>query len=208
MNAWSKGSVIISLILLIVLTGTAILPQSFAATTTNYGDQNIEQWSSTIGSNMVQAYLMFSVPGPVVIQSVSMYTQYSGSDGSQCMRFGVYQDNGNGSPAGQSLVASTVNTYCLHGSASWGPAWETWRLRPSDYLTINATGTYWLCVLAPQSYGSIYHYAYSSSYDYTYGYATYFFYAPYTQGFPTIFSSTPAWEGNGPYSIYVTASSS
>jgi hypothetical protein len=172
-----------------------------------YGDQNIEQWSSTIGANMVQAYLMFSVPGPAVVRSVSMYLQYSGSDGSQCMRFGIYNDDGSGSPAGQSLVASTTNAYCLHGSASWGPAWETWNLRSSDYMRINVTGTYWLAVLAAQTYGSVYHYAYSSSYDYTYGYATYFFYAPYSQGFPTIFSSSPAWEGNGPYSIYVTATS-
>ena len=123
------------------------------------------------------------------------------------MRFGIYQDNGNGSPAGQSLVASTTNAYCLHGSASWGPAWETWKLRSSDYLTINASGTYWLAVLASETFGNVYHYAYSSSYDYTYGYATYFFYSPYSQGFPTIFSSSPVWEGNGPYSIYVTATS-
>jgi len=207
MRARSRSSLILYLILLIVLAATAIIPQTFASTVANYGDQNVEQWAGTIGANTVQAYLMFSVPGPVVIQSVSMYITYSGSDGSQCMRFGVYEDNGNGSPAGEPLVASTTGTYCLHGSVSWGPAWETWNLHPSDYLTLNATGTYWLAVLAPYSFGSVYHYAYSSSYDYTYGYATYFFGAQFSQGFPTIFSSTPAWEGNGPYSIYVTTTS-
>ena len=205
MTRCSRISLFLYLILLITLSVALIVPQTSATTVATYGDTNIEQWSSTIGGSIVQAYLMFSVPGPTVVQSVSMYVQYSGSDGSQCMRFGIYEDNGNGSPAGQPLVASTSNVYCLHGSVSWGPAWETWRLRPGDYLTINETGTYWLAVLASQTYGNVYHYAYSSSYDYTYGYATYFFASPYSQGFPTIFSTTPAWEGNGPYSIYVTA---
>ena len=194
------------LVLLIALSAAIAFPQT-AASSSTFGDTNVEQWTSTIGGNIVQAYLMFSVSGSVTIQSVTMYIQYSGSDGSQCMRFGIYQDNGNGSPAGQALVASTSNAYCLHGAASWGPAWETWKLRSGDYLNITAAGTYWLAVLASQTYGNLYHYAYSSSYDYTYGYATYFFSSSYSQGFPTIFSSTPDWEGNGPYSIYVTASS-
>lgn len=201
----SRGRFIIYLILLIAMSATLLVSQTFALSVSYYGDQNIEQWSSTIGSNEVQAYLMFTVPGPVVIQAVSMYVQYSGSDGTQCMLFGIYQDNGNGSPAGQPLVASTLTSYCLHGAVTWGPGWETWRLRPGDGLRIDAAGTYWLAVLAGQSYGNIFHYAYSSSYDYTYGYSTYFFYAPYSQGFPTVYSSTPSWEGNGPYSIYVTA---
>ena len=149
--------------------------------------------------------MLFTVPGPTVIAAVSMYLQYSGSDGSQCMYFGIYQDNGNGSPAGQPLVAATHSTYCLHGSASFGPAWETWRLRPDDNLTLSAAGSYWLATLAEQTYGTLYHYAYSQYYDYTYGYADYFFATPYSQGFPAVFSSTPAGEGNGPYSIYVTA---
>ena len=148
---------------------------------------------------------MITVPGPVAIQSVSLYLQYAGSDGTQCMLFGVYQDNGSGSPAGQPLVVSTKNAYCLHGSASWGPAGETWRLRANDTLNLSAAGSYWLAILASQTYGSIYHYAYSSSYDYTYGYANYFFASPYSTGFPTTFSSNPAWEGNAPYSFYVTA---
>jgi hypothetical protein len=123
------------------------------------------------------------------------------------MFFGIYADNGNGSPAGQPLVAATRNTYCLHGSVTWGPAWQTWNLRRDDALLIPAGGTYWLAVLAPQSYGSVYHYAYSSSYDYTYGYSTYFFYTPYAQGLPAFFSANPSWEGNGPYSVYVTGTS-
>jgi len=203
----SRTSLLIYSVLLIVLIGFFTVPQTLASTVASYGDQNIEQWTGTIGANIVQAYMMFSIPGPVVIQSVSMYIQYSGSDGTQCMWIGIYQDNGNGSPAGQPLVASTRNTYCLRGGI-YGPAWETWKLRPSDYLALNSSGTYWFAVLGPFTFGNVYHYAYSSSYDYTYGYGTYFFYAPYAQGFPSIFSSTPVSEANGPYSIYVTATSS
>jgi hypothetical protein len=207
MTRRSSVGLFLYLLLLITLSVGLIVPQIYAAGIVSYGDTNIEQWSSTIGGNMVQAYMMFTIPGPLVIRSVSMYTQYSGSDGTQCMYFGIYQDNGQGSPAGQPLVASTSTAYCLRGSASWGPGWETWKLRRGDYLSINETGTYWLAVLASQTYGNIYHYAYSSSYDYTYGYGTYFFASSYSLGFPTIFSSTPASEGNGPYSIYVTGTS-
>jgi len=205
MTARSRVPFIVSLILLIVLSLSLCVPQGLAQSPAIYGDQNVEQWAGQIGGNLVQAYVLFTVPGPVVIQSVSMYLQYSGSDGSQCMLFGIYEDNGNGSPAGQPLVASTKGSYCLRGSASWGPAWQTWRLRPGDNLTIIAAGSYWLATLASQTCGSIYHYAYSEAYDYTYGYADYFFPAPYSQGFPTVFSSTPGWEGNAPYSMYVTA---
>jgi len=205
MTRRSSVGLFLYLILLVTLSVGLMVPQISAASVAYYGDTNIEQWTSTIGGNMVQAYVMFTIPGPVVIRSVSMYTQYSGSDGTQCMYFGIYQDNGHGSPAGQRLVASTSNSYCLRGSVTWGPAWETWKLLPSDYLTINGTGSYWLAVLASQTYGYIYHYAYSSSYDYTYGYATYFFTTPYSLGFPTTFASTwTGWEGNGPYSIFVT----
>jgi len=212
MTRCSRVPVFLYLILLITLSASLIVPglaQSPPSTNVfvpvaSYGDTNVEQWSSTIGGNFVQAYLMFWTPTPLLILSVSMYVQYSGSDGSQCMRFGVYLDNGNGSPAGEPLVAATWNAYCLHGSASWGPGWETWRLRPGDFLNLTQPGTYWLAVLASQTYGNVYHYAYSSSYDYTYGYATYFFPTSFDQGFPTIFSTSPTWEGNGPYSIYVT----
>jgi len=204
-------SVFVYLILLIALSLSLVVPRISAQSNFNviipgatYGDQNTEPWSSTISADLVQAYMMFSTPTPLVIQSVSMYVQYSGSDGTQCMRFGIYLDNGNGSPAGQPLVAATWYAYCFHGTISYGPAWETWRLRPLDFLNITQPGTYWLAVLASQTYGDIFHYAYSTSYDYNYGYATYFFPASFTSGFPTIFSSNPVWEGNGPYSAYVT----
>jgi hypothetical protein len=201
----SRGRVIIYLTLLAVfIIAQPIATQTFGVTETRYGDQNIEQWAGTIGGDLVQAYAKITISGPIVIQSVSIYLQYAGSDGSQCMKFGIYKDDGSGSPAGQSLVAATQNGYCLHGSASWGPAWETWNLLSSDYLTISEPGDYWLCTLAKQTYGSIYHYAYTGDYDYNYGYANYFFAAPYLDGFPTTFSSSPAWEGNAPYSFYVT----
>ncbi len=210
MTSRSRVPLFLYLILLIVLSTTLAIPRISASNinvfipTASYGDTNVEQWSSTIGGNIVQAYLMFTTPTPLVVQFVTMYVQYSGSDGTQCMRFGIYLDNGNGSPAGEPLIAATLNSYCLHGSVSWGPDWETWRLHPIDFLNITQPGTYWLAVLASQTFGNVYHYAYSSSYDYTYGYATYFFPASYSQGFPTIFSTTPAWEGNGPYSIFVS----
>ena len=201
----SRGRVIIYLTLLAVfIIAQPIATQTWGVTQTRYGDQNLEQFAGTIGGDLVQAYTKITISEPTVIQSVSIYLQYAGSDGSQCMKFGIYKDNGSGSPAGQSLVAATQNSYCLHGSASWGPAWQTWNLLSSDYLTISEPGDYWLCTLAKQTYGSIYHYAYTGDYDYNYGYANYFFAAPYSDGFPTTFSSSPAWEGNAPYSFYVT----
>ena len=192
---------------LMILTVLVIFPsagQVYGVGAARFGDQNIEQWTSTIGGDIVQAYTQITVSKPTVIQSISMFLQYSGSDGSQCMKFGIYLDNGSGSPAGQPLVAATQREYCLHGSGSWGPAWQTWNLNPLDYLTINSPGDYWLCTLAKQTYGSIYHYAYTGAYDYTYGYASYYFSNPYYLGFPQYFSTTPGWEANGPYSFYVT----
>ena len=157
-------SVFVYLILLIALSLSLVVPRISAQSNFNvivpgatYGDQNTEPWSSTISADLVQAYVMFSTPTPLVIQSVSMYVQYSGSDGTQCMRFGIYLDNGNGSPAGQPLVAATWYAYCFHGTISYGPAWETWRLRPLDFLNITQPGTYWLAVLASQTYGDIFH---------------------------------------------------
>jgi hypothetical protein len=192
------------IVLGVVILSQAFATQTFGVTVTRYGDQNIEQWPGTIGGDLVQAYIMITVNGPTVILSVSMYLQYSGSDGTQCMYFGVYQDNGSGSPAGQPLVAFTSNAYCLHGSGSWGPDWQTWRLRSSDQMFLPTAGDYWICTLAKQTYGSIYHYAYTGAYDYTYGYANYFFNAPFGTGFPTTFASSPGWESNAPYSFYVT----
>jgi hypothetical protein len=200
--ATGKKCVMIYVLLLTVF----VLVQPFVteAYTVSYGDRNVEQWGGTIGGDLVQAYTKVTVGRATVIQSVSMFLQYAGSDGTQCMLFGIYQDNGSGSPAGQPLVAFTRYAYCLHGTASWGPAWQTWKLFPSDYLMISAPGDYWLCTLAKQTYGSILHYSYSGAYDYTYGYANYFFASPYANGFPTTFTSTPGWESNAPYSFYMT----
>jgi hypothetical protein len=203
-----EGSVALYLTLLTVFViAQPFAIQVFAVGSVRFGDQNVEQYAGTIGGNLVQAYTLISVGRPVVIQSVSMYMQYSGSDGSQCILFGIYQDNGSGSPAGQPLVAYTRNAYCLRGSGSWGPTWQTWNLKPSDYLKLTTPGDYWLCTLASQTYGTIYHYAYTgASYDFTYGYANYFFPSPFSTGFPTTFSSAQGigWESNAPYSFYVT----
>jgi len=205
-NAHSAGQVITCLILLFALVVVQMSgPLAFGQNLTYYGDQNVEQWTSSLAGNIVQAYTKITVSGPVVIQVVSMYLQYSGSDGSQCLKFGVYQDNGNGSPAGQPLVASTQHAYCFHVAVTWGPAWQKWNLRPDDALVIPAAGDYWIATLASRTFGSVYHYAYSSSYDYTYGYADFFFAAPYSAGLPITFSSNTVWEGNAPYSFYVAA---
>jgi hypothetical protein len=201
----TRGRAKIYLMLLAVfILSQPLVTQTFAATLSRYGDQNIEQWAGTMGGDLVQAYTKITITAPTVIQGVSMYLQYAGSDGSQCVKFGIYKDNGSGSPAGQPLVAATQKGYCLHGSGSWGPAWQTWNLASSDYLTISTPGDYWLCTLAKQTYGSIYHYAYAGAYDPNYGYANYFFAAPYSQGFPSTFSSNPAWEANAPYSFFAT----
>lgn len=185
--------------------------QTFALSGVSFGDRNVEPYQGTIGGNVVQAYTLVTITKPTVFQSVSMYLAYSGSDGSQCMLFGIYADNGSGSPVGQPLVAYTKNAYCLHGSGSWGPAWQTWNLKPGDYLTITQPGQYWLSTLASQTFGSIYHYAYTgTSYDYTYGYANYFLAGSFQNGFPTVFSNYQSvgsgygWESNGPYSFYMT----
>ena len=192
------------MLLAVFLMAQPIIAQTFAATLVFYGDPNVEQWSGTISGGLVQAYTMFTVNAPTVLKSVSMFLQYSGSDGSQCMYFGIYQDSGWGTPAGQPLVSATKLAYCLRAAATWGPAWQTWNLRPFDYMTILTPGTYWLCTLASQTYGTIYHYSYAGAYDYTYGYYDYFFVAPFANGFPQFFSPNPASETNGPYSFYAT----
>ena len=204
-----KSRVSICLVLVAVfMIAQPVISQTFAARLVFYGDPNVEQWAGTIGGGLVQAYVMFTVNTPTILQSVSMFLQYSGSDGSQCMFFGVYQDNGSGSPAGQPLVAATSHAYCLRSAATWGPAWQRWRLLPSDYMTILTPGTYWLCTLASETYGTIYHYSYTGAYDYTYGYSDYFFVAPFASGFPQFFSPNPASETSGPYSFYATGTSS
>lgn len=180
-----------------------IFAQTFGATIVFYGDPNVEQWTDTIGGGVVQAYTMITINAPTLIRSVSMFLHYSGSDGSQCMYFGIYQDNGNGSPVGQPLVNATKTAYCLRSAATWGPAWQTWKLVPSDYMLL-WPGTYWLCTLAKQTYGIVYHYSYTGSYDWTYGTSAYWFVAAYETGFPQFFSPHPASTWNGPYSFYVS----
>ncbi len=220
---------------LLFLTASILLavpPVVFGSTV--LGDTNVEPVASTFNANYVEALTKITVNQSTVIQSVSMYLQYgqysfssTGSDGSQCLKFGVYGDNG-GSPYGQSspmnepLIASTKNGYCFV-VGNFGPGWETWALQPSDYLTIPA-GVYWLAVLPEQSYGLIYHFTYTGIYPgqylYNYGYFMYGFPASYALGFPpTVFGATPYGYGgylilpynsgnvgqyNAPYSFYVT----
>ena len=191
------------MLLAVFIIAQPTIMQTFA-TTAFFGDPNVEQWTGTIGGDLVQAYTMFTINAPTLIQSVSMYLQYSGSDGSQCMYFGIYRDNGSGNPAGQPLVNATKNAYCLRSAATWGPAWQTWKLQPSDYIVLWTPGTYWLCTLAKQTYGTIYHYSYFGAYDYNYGYTDYWFAASFISGFPQFFSPYPASETNGPYSFYMT----
>lgn len=203
---------------MLLFTQLVLVPRAAAQPiTVTYGDQTVEQATDTLTGDMVEAFLRINVTQPVVIQSVSFYLQYTGSDGSQCMKFGIYRDDpfGSWSPRGQPLVAATQNGYCVRGSIAWGPAWITWKLLPSDYLTIAAPGVYWISALAKQTFGTIYHYTigqvYNSAwgyyymyYNYTYAYNNYAFYSPYSQGFLGNFSTTPSWQGNAPYSIYVT----
>ena len=188
-----------------------------------YGDTNIEPVAITLVSQYVEALTRITVTHPTVIQSVSLYLQYTDSDGSQCIKFGIYKDNSNGNPLNQSLVAATQNGYCLQMTTSWGPAWETWNLTQSDFMTINTPGTYWLCTLAEEAYGTIYHYTYTGAYGgyylYNYGYyGGYAFPASYTLGFPpTVFGNTTygnflivpynsnnIGQYNAPYSFYAT----
>ena len=180
-----------------------VFAQTSPPTGVSYGDQNIEPWSDTIGGNVVQAYTEITVTSPTIITSVSLYLQYYGSDGSQCMYFGLYPDPGTGSPAGQQLAAATRQAYCLRSGGAWGPAWQTWNLNPSDYMLVEP-GTYWLCTLARYTFGTVYHYSYADGNDWPYGTSTYFFAAVFETGFPQFFSPTPTSYTEGPYSFYVT----
>jgi hypothetical protein len=85
-------------------------------------------------------------------------------------------------------------------------------------------GTYWLCTLASEGYGTVYHFTYTGSYGgqflYQYGYFYYGFPASYALGYPpTIFGNTTYIDGqylvlpynsanigeyNAPYSFYAT----
>jgi hypothetical protein len=210
-------------VLLILAAVTLIVSQSAAVfASTNYGDSAIEPITSTLVQQYVVALTKITVSHATVMQSVSLYLQYTGSDGSQCIKFGIYADNGDGSPYGQKLVAATQNGYCLQVTESWGPAWETWELAPSDYLMISTPGVYWLCTLANQAYGTIYHYTYTGSYGgqylYNYGYYSYSYPASYSLGFPQVnfpgVTYPPAnfpmganftiVDNNAPFSFYMT----
>jgi hypothetical protein len=169
------------------------------------GDSNIEVSTSTLTSQYVMALTKFTVTRPTTIFSVSLFLQYDGSDGSQCIKFGIYADNGGtygqSNPLGQPLAAATQNGYCLR-TGNFGPTWETWALLPGDYMTINEAGTYWLCTLALQGYGTIYHFTYTGAYGgqflYQYGYFYYGFPASYALGFPpTVFGNTTYTDGQG-----------
>lgn len=205
---------------LMLLSIAAVSAPVFASTV--LGDTNVEPVFSTFNAQYVEALTKITVTATTTIQSVSMYLQYTGSDGSQCLKFGVYADNG-GTPYGESsplnepLIAATHNGYCFV-VGNFGPAWETWPLQASDYLTLSA-GVYWLAVLPAKSYGLIYHFTYSGlfpgQYLYNYGYFMYGFPASYALGFPqTVFAPltgnviAPSNGGNigqynAPYSFYV-----
>jgi hypothetical protein len=192
------------------------------------GDTNIEPVSSTFNAQYVEALTKITVTQPTVIHSVSVYLQYTGSDGSQCLKFGIYADDGGAygqsSPLNEPLIAATHNGYCFKVTPSFGPAWETWNLQSSDNLTIPTSGVYWLAVLPKESYGLISHFTYTGLYPgqflYNYGYFMYGFPASYALGFPSInfganpyqyggylilpYNSGNVGEYNAPYSFYVT----
>jgi len=194
-----------SVAVLFLLAALALIAsQSMAVSaSTNYGDTNIETRTSTLIQQYVVAMTKITVTHPTVMQSVSLYLQYEGSDGSQCLKFGIYPDAGYGEgPLGSSLVAATQNGYCFQVTASFGPAWETWQLAPSDYLTISVPGVYWLTVLASQAYGTIFHYTYTGSYGgeylYDYAYWSYSYPASYTLGYPQISFPQGSYAQNTP----------
>jgi len=198
------------------------------------GDTNVEPVATGLNAQYVEALTKIAVNQSFVIHSVSMYLQYgqygidtAGSGESQCLKFGVYGDNGASyglsSPIGEPLIAATQNGYCF-AAGIFGPGWETWALQPSDYLTIPKAGVYWLAVLPEYSYGNIYHFTYTGltpgQYLYSYGYFMYAFPASYALGFPPTpfgvnpygynnnfvlpFNSQNVGEYNAPYSFYVT----
>jgi hypothetical protein len=223
--------VLLALVFLVASILLAVPPSVFASTI--LGDTNVEAVSSTLIGQYVEALTKITVSQTIVIQSVSLYLQYgqygfssASSNGNQCLKFGVYADNGGvygqSSPLYEPLIASTQTGYCF-GVGNFGPAWKTWTLRASDYLTLSA-GVYWLAVLPSQSYGLIYHFTYTGITPaeslYNYGYFMYGFPASYTLGFPpTAFGVTPfgssliqpynpanVGQYNAPYSLYVTGS--
>jgi len=213
---------LLSLAAIIALTA----PFVSAYTLVTYGDTNIEPATTNLLDNYVDALTKITVTQPTTITSVSMYLQYTGSDGSQCIKFGIYRDNGGSwgqsSPLNEPLVAATHYGYCLL-VGDFGPAWETWPLLPPDLMVIGP-GTYWLATLASQDFGTILHFTYTGAYGgqylYNYGYFNYAFPASYALGFPpAVFGNATYTNGGGnimpfnpanigeyntPFSFYVT----
>jgi hypothetical protein len=211
-------------VLFLVLLSFTISSPVFASTI--LGDSNVEPTTITLPKWYVMALTKFTVTRYTTVESFSLYVQYAGSDGSQCIKFGIYSDNGGSygqsSPLWQPLVASTHNGYCFQ-TGNFGPAWETWALSPGDYMTLGP-GTYWLCTLASERYGTIYHFTYTGSYGgqylYQYGYFYYGFPASYALGYPpTAFGNTTYTNGqnnilpfnsadigtyNAPFSFYAS----
>jgi hypothetical protein len=210
--------------LFLVLLALTLSSPAFAYAT--LGDTNVEPATSTLVSQYIMALTKFTVTHSTTIESISLFLQYTGSDGSQCIKFGIYGDNGGAygqsSPLYQPLVAATHNGYCFQ-IGDFGPAWETWVLLPGDSMTVGP-GTYWLCTLASEAYGTIYHFTYTGAYGgqflYQYGYFYYGFPASFALGFPpTTFGTTTYTNGQGlilpfnsanigdydaPYSFYAT----
>lgn len=91
-----------------------------------YGDANVEPATTTLLASYVDALTKITVTHATTITSVSMYLQYTGSDGGQCIKFGIYGDNGGpygqSNPLNQPLIAATKDGYCLQ-VGNFGPAW-------------------------------------------------------------------------------------
>ena len=222
----SKPKFLVPLLLSLAVIMALAAPFVLAQATVTYGDTNVEVATTNLLDNYVDALTKISVTEPTTITSVSMYLSYAGSDGTQCIKFGIYGDNGGpygqSNPLNQPLIAATRNAYCFQ-VGNFGPGWETWTLLPSDQMTINP-GTYWLATLASQDFGTIYHFTYTGAYGgqylYNYGYFNYAFPASYALGFPsTVFANTTYTDGQGailpfnpanigqydaPFSFYVT----
>ena len=219
--------VVLTLLSLAAIIALAV-PFVSGYTVVTYGDTNVEPATTNLLDNYVDALTKITVTQPTTITSVSMYIQYAGSDGSQCIKFGIYRDNGGSwgqsSPLDQPIVAATHYGYCLL-VGNFGPAWETWPLLPTDYMVL-APGTYWIATLASQDFGTIYHFTYTGAYGgqylYNYGYFNYAFPASYALGFPPVvfgnatytngdgniipFNPANVGEYNAPFSFYVTGS--
>ena len=103
---------------LILLSIASITLPVFGSTI--LGDTNVEPVFSTFNVQYVEALTKITATQPIVIHSVAMYLQYTGSDGSQCLKFGIYGDSGGSygqsNPLNQPLIAATQDGYCLQVS--------------------------------------------------------------------------------------------